>query len=112
MTSISTVVAPPPFRPWLTGSHLVVALALDKSVTRYNEFDISNKVGERGWILSVHASRRPRGQRSSHRVRPHLNSKVASILADDIERACDFLEKHGGNATPPKLHDPHKSSPA
>jgi glutamate decarboxylase len=45
-------------------------------------------------------------------VRPHLNSKVASILADDIERACDFLEKHGGDATPPKLHDPHKSSPA
>jgi glutamate decarboxylase len=45
-------------------------------------------------------------------VRPHLNSKVASILADGIERACDFLEKHGGNATPPKLHDPHKSSPA
>jgi glutamate decarboxylase len=26
------------------------------------------------------------------------------ILADDIERACEFLEKHGGNATPPKLH--------
>ena len=56
MTSISTVVAPPPFRPWLIGSHLAVALTLDKSVTRYNEFDISNKVSERGWILSVHAS--------------------------------------------------------
>ena len=27
------------------------ALTLDKSVTRYNEFDISNKVREKGWIL-------------------------------------------------------------
>jgi glutamate decarboxylase len=30
----------------------VVALALDESVKRYNEFDISNKVRERGWVLS------------------------------------------------------------
>jgi len=29
----------------------VVALTVDKSVKRYNEFDISNKVRERGWIL-------------------------------------------------------------
>jgi hypothetical protein len=32
----------------------------------------------------------------------HLNTKVASILADDIERAYDFVERHGGTATPPK----------
>jgi len=33
----------------------VVALTLDKSVTRYNEFDISNKVRERGWILAAYS---------------------------------------------------------
>jgi len=92
----------------------VVALTLDKSVTRYNEFDISNKVRERGWILAAYSMPPDAQEVNSLRivVRPHLNSKVAQILADDIERACDFLEKHGGNATPPKLHDVHKSSPA
>jgi len=33
----------------------VVALTLDKSVKRYNEFDISNKVRERGWILAAYS---------------------------------------------------------
>ncbi len=32
-------------------------------------------------------------------VRPHINRNVAELLADDIERACDFLETYGGNAT-------------
>jgi hypothetical protein len=32
----------------------VVALTLDESVKRYNEFDISNKVREKGWILSAY----------------------------------------------------------
>ena len=45
-------------------------------------------------------------------VRPHMNRNVAKLLADDIERACDFLEEHGGNATPPALHPSHHSSPA
>jgi len=31
----------------------VVALTLDESVKRYNEFDVSNKVRERGWVLSA-----------------------------------------------------------
>src|SRR5215468_9651199 len=92
----------------------VVALTMDKSVTRFNEFDISNKVREKGWILSAYSMPPDAQEVNSLRivVRPHLNSKVVTILADDIERACDFLEKHGGNATPPKLHDVHKSSPA
>jgi glutamate decarboxylase len=90
----------------------VVALTLDKSVTRYNEFDVSNKVRERGWILSAYSMPADAQEVNSLRivVRPHLNKEVAKILADDILRACDYLEQHGGNATPPKLHDPHKSS--
>ena len=84
----------------------VVALTLDKSVKKYNEFDISNKVRERGWILSAYSMPPDAQEINSLRivVRPHLNRNVVGIPAGDIERACSFLEKHGGNATPPKLH--------
>jgi glutamate decarboxylase len=92
----------------------VVALTLDKSVKKYNEFDISNKVRERGWILAAYSMPPDAQSVNSLRivVRPHLNRNVAEILADDIERACEFLEKHGGNATPPKLHAAAHSSVA
>lgn len=39
-----------------------------------------------------------------------LNQDVTEILAGDIEAACEYLEQHGGSATPPKLHDAHKTS--
>jgi glutamate decarboxylase len=92
----------------------VVALTLDKSVKRYNEFDVSNKVRERGWILAAYSMPPDAQSVSSLRivVRPHINTNVAELLAHDIERACEFLEKHGGTATPPKLHEAHKTSPA
>ncbi len=90
----------------------VVALTLDKSITRYNEFDVSNKVRERGWILSAYSMPPDAQEVNSLRivVRPHLNRDVVEILADDIERACAYLDIHGGNATPPTLHDAHKTS--
>ncbi|WP_220718439.1 glutamate decarboxylase [Agarivorans litoreus] len=92
----------------------VVALTLDESVTRYNEFDISNKVRERGWILSAYSMPANAQEVNSLRivVRPHLNRDAAEILARDIEMACEYLEEHGGNATPPKLHNTHKVSPS
>jgi glutamate decarboxylase len=92
----------------------VVALTLDKSITKYNEFDISNKVRERGWILAAYSMPPNAQEINSLRivVRPHMNTNVAELLAADIERACEFLEEHGGNATPPKLHDVHHNSPA
>jgi len=90
----------------------VVAVTLDESVKRYNEFDISNKVRERGWILSAYSMPPDAQEINSLRivVRPHLNQDVTEILARDIESACDYLEQHGGSATPPKLHNPHKTS--
>jgi len=71
-------------------------------------------VRERGWILAAYSMPPDAQSVNSLRivVRPHLNRNVAEILADDIERACDFLEKHGGTATPPKLHAAHKTSVA
>jgi glutamate decarboxylase len=82
------------------------------SVKRYNEFDISNKLREKGWILSAYSMPPDAQEINSLRivVRPHLNRDVSQILASDIEEACEYLEKHGGTATPPKLHDAHKTS--
>ena len=90
----------------------VVALTIDKSVTRFNEFDISNKVREKGWILSAYSMPPDAQQINSLRIviRPHMNREVSEILANDIEEACAYLERHGGTATPPKLHDAHKTS--
>ena len=90
----------------------VVALTLDGSVKRYNEFDISNKVREKGWILSAYSMPPDAQEINSLRivVRPHMNRDVSQILASDIEEACEYLEQHGGTATPPKLHDAHKTS--
>jgi glutamate decarboxylase len=90
----------------------VVALTMDKSVTRYNEFDISNKVREKGWILSAYSMPPDAQETNSLRivVRPHMNRDVSEILAKDIEEACEYLEQHGGTATPPKLHAAHKTS--
>ena len=90
----------------------VVALTIDKSVKRYNEFDVSNKVREKGWILSAYSMPPDAQEINSLRivVRPHMNRDVSEILASDIEEACEYLEQHGGTATPPKLHDAHKTS--
>ncbi|GAB2898803.1 glutamate decarboxylase [Microbulbifer echini] len=88
----------------------VVAMTLNTKYTNFNEYDISDKVRERGWVLSAY-SMPPNAQSvNSLRivVRPHLNLNAIQGLADDIIHACEWLEKHGGNATPPKLHDPHK----
>ncbi len=92
----------------------VVALTLDKSVTKYNEFDVSNKVREKGWILSAYTMPPNAQEVTSLRivVRPHINTNTIELLAKDIEEACDFLEVHGGNATPPKLHAAHHASVA
>jgi len=44
-------------------------------------------------------------------VRPHLNLTVIDTLANDIIDACKDLERHGGTASPPQLHDHHRSAP-
>lgn len=92
----------------------VVAVTLDPSVTRYNEFDVSNKLRERGWVLSAYSMPADAQSVNCLRivVRPHINTTVAELLAKDIEAACAFLEEHGGNAKPPQLHDSKKSSAA
>jgi glutamate decarboxylase len=84
----------------------VVAVTLDKSVTKFNEFDVSNKVREKGWVLSAYSMPANAEEVKSLRVvvRPHINHNVAQMLARDIVNACKYLETHGGSATAPQLH--------
>ena len=84
----------------------VVAVTLDKRVTNFNEFDVSNKVREKGWVLSAYSMPANAEEVRSLRVvvRPHINNNVIQMLARDIINACEYLETHGGSATAPKLH--------
>lgn len=90
----------------------VVALTLNKKVKNFNEFDVSAKVRERGWVLSAYAMPPDAQDVNSLRivVRPHLNHTSMDVLANDIIQACEYLAKHGGTATPPQLHSAHKSA--
>ncbi|WKD48280.1 glutamate decarboxylase [Microbulbifer spongiae] len=92
----------------------VVAMTLNGKYTNFNEYDISDKVRERGWVLSAYAMPPDAQSVNSLRivVRPHLNYNAVEGLADDIIHACKWLHQHGGNATPPKLKDPHKVAPS
>ena len=91
----------------------VVALTLNKKAKNFNEFDVSAKVREHGWVLSAYAMPPDAQEVNSLRVvvRPHLNHTLMDTLANDIIQACEYLAKHGGTATPPQLHDAHKSAP-
>ena len=90
----------------------VVALTLDKKAKNFNEFDVSNKVRERGWVLSAYTMPPDAQKIRSLRivVRPHLNTNTIELLARDIIKACDYLKVHGGTATPPALHGMHKTA--
>jgi glutamate decarboxylase len=68
----------------------------------FNEFDVSNKVREKGWLYPMP----PNAQEvRSLRVvvRLHINHNVVQTLWHDIISACKYLEEHGA-ATPPKPH--------
>jgi len=92
----------------------VVALTLKNTVKNFNEFDVSARVRQRGWVLSAYSMPPDAQSVNSLRVvvRPHLNRNVIDILADDIIKACKWLEEHGGTARAPKLHDPHATAPS
>jgi len=92
----------------------VVALTLKKTVKKFNEFDVSARVRQRGWVLSAYSMPADAQTVNSLRVvvRPHLNHTVIDGLADDIIKACKWLEEHGGTATAPTLHDTHTSTPS
>jgi len=84
----------------------VVALTLHDDVKNFNEFDVSFKVREKGWVLSAYTMPPNAESVTSLRivVRPHLNRSMVDKLAQDVIEACDYLKEHGGTAKPPELH--------
>ena len=84
----------------------VVALTLHDDIKNFNEFDVSFKVREKGWVLSAYTMPSDAESVTSLRIvlRPHLNRSVVDKLAQHVIDACDYLKEHGGTATPPKLH--------
>src|SRR5215469_15808057 len=90
----------------------VVALTLKPEFKNFNEFDVSAKVRERGWVLSAYTMPPNAQSVRSLRivVRPHLNRNVIDLLTTDIIKACEFLKANGGNMKPPKLHDAYKTT--
>ena len=90
----------------------VVALTLKPDFKNFNEFDVSAKVREHGWVLSAYTMPPNAESVRSLRivVRPHLNRNVIDLLTTDIIRSCEFLKANGGNVNPPKLHDVYKTT--
>ncbi len=90
----------------------VVSLTLKDKYTNFNEFDVSAKVREYGWVLSAYTMPPDAQEVTSLRivVRPHLSRQVLKQLAKGIIDSCKWLEEHGGNVTPPELHDSHNHS--
>jgi glutamate decarboxylase len=78
----------------------VVAVKLAKHTTQFNEFDVSNKVREKGWLLSAYAMPPNAETVRALRVvvRPHLSHNVTHNLGRDIIGACQFLAQHGGKS--------------
>ena len=91
----------------------VVALTLKDEFKNFNEFDVSFKVREKGWVLSAYSMPPNAESVNSLRVvvRPHLNRNVINNLAEDIIKTCKYLQEHGGTATPPALHTHAKAAP-
>ena len=87
--------------------------ALKDEFGNFNEFDVSFKVREKGWVLSAYSMPPNAEDVYSLRavVRPHLNRGVIDNLADDVISACRYLQEHGGAAKPPALHGHTRSAP-
>jgi len=79
----------------------IVAMRL-KAASRFTVFDLSDKIRERGWIISAYTLPPKAETLAIMRVvvREHFSRDMAGILFNDIMNACEFLEK-GGRAKPP-----------
>lgn len=84
----------------------VVALRLADDVTNYTVYDLSNKLRERGWVISAYTMPPNAEDIAIMRivVKENLSRDMTDILFQDIINACDYLEKHGA----PKKSKPKK----
>ena len=81
----------------------IVGVCLRDDIKNYSVFDISNKVRERGWVVSAYTLPPDADEIAMLRVvvREHFSRDMADILTNDIDAACKYLETHAGKATAP-----------
>ncbi|MHC9544057.1 MAG: glutamate decarboxylase [Vulcanimicrobiota bacterium] len=89
-----------------------VTLSLKENITNYTVYDISERLRERGWVVSAY-SLPPNAQDISVLrivVREHFSRDMADILLKDIEKAVAKLETQQASPkthTTPKRHHRH-----
>lgn len=83
----------------------IVGVRLKDDIKKYSVFDISNKVRQRGWVVSAYTLPPNAEELAMLRVvvREHFSRDMADILATDIAEACEYLETHGGEPTLPPV---------
>lgn len=89
----------------------IVAMSLKKEIKNYNVYDISNKVRERGWVMSAYTMPPNAEQVAIMRVvvKENFSHDMADILYQDIINACNDLEKtnKAPKEVPPKENGRH-----
>jgi len=89
----------------------IVAMRLKENIKGYSVFDISNKLRERGWVMSAYTMP-PNAEKIALMrvvVKENFSRDMADILYQDIINVCQNLEKNGKNLTPmpPKQNGRH-----
>lgn len=77
------------------GKRLPIIAFRQKKETGYSLLQLSHKLRERGWIVPAYCLPKNAENIEIMRVvvRENFTSDMAAILVDDIEKACQFLEK-------------------
>lgn len=86
----------------------IVAMKLKKSIKKYDVFDLSNKLRERGWVISAYTMP-PNAQEIAIMrvvVKENFSYDMAEILFNDIMHATDELQK-GKKRSPRKKKEKH-----
>lgn len=77
------------------GKRLPIIAFRQKKETGYSLLQLSHKLREKGWIVPAYCLPKNAEDVEMMRivVRENFTSDMAAILVDDIEKACQFLEK-------------------
>ncbi len=105
-TTLSTEIeALGPFRLLTSGDQLpVFAFTTAGEVSRWNVFDVSRRLRERGWLVPAYTFPADRQDLSVLRVvvRNGFSHDLASLLVADLRRLLPELDRQGGPLQPPE----------